>query len=273
MVASTDQLIAGVHFEQATPIDRIARKAIARSLSDLAAMAASPTAALVAAALPPSHPPPFADDLFDAMSRWADHWDCPIVGGDIAATPGPLALTVTVLGQPATPRGPVLRSQARPGDTVYVTGCLGGSFPSGRHLTFEPRLAEARWLADSLGDRLGAMIDLSDGLGLDAQRLAAASGVGIELDANRLPLHDDVASWQRGLGDGEDYELCLTASGELPSRCPATGTPITEVGRTIEGVGCVILLPDGTRRDAARFGFVHRDPPGDSADNPTNNPP
>lgn len=255
LLLTTDQLIEGEHFVSETSLDLIARKAIARSISDLAAMAGSPLCSLVAAALPGDCD--FADELFDAMSRWARHWHCPIVGGDIASTDGPLTLTVTIVGEPATERSPVLRSTARPGDRVFVTGHLGGSLASGRHLSFEPRLIEADWLTSTLGDRLGAMIDLSDGLGLDASRLAEASGLRIELDAIRLPLHAGVAGWKQGLGDGEDYELCLTASGNVPAQCPATGTPITRVGRVVKGAGCVILAPDGTIHDTARFGFAH----------------
>ena len=252
---SVDQLIEGRHFDPGTPPDRIADKAFARSISDLAAMGGEPTAALAAAALPDSFRD--ADTLFDAMHRVAADFACPLVGGDIARTTGPLSLTVTVVGSPHTERGPVLRSDARVGDAVFVTGRLGGSLASGRHLSFSPRLAEGGWLCDTLGDRLGAMIDLSDGLGRDAGRIALASGVAIELDASLIPRHPDVTDAQAAVSDGEDYELCFTARGDVPRRCPQTGTAVTRVGRVVAGSGCTLRLDSGDVLDASELGWEH----------------
>ena len=252
---SVDQLIEGRHFEPGTPLDRIAYKALARSISDLAAMGGRPTAALATAALPESFQD--ADALFDEMHRVAADFACPLVGGDIALTTGPLSLTVSVVGSPHAERGPVLRSDARVGDAVCVTGRLGGSFKSGRHLGFTPRLAEGAWLCDALGDRLGAMIDLSDGLGRDAGRIALASGVAFELDAPLIPCHPDVADALAAVSDGEDYELCFTARGEVPNRGPHTGTAITRVGRVVAGSGCTLRLESGEVLDASQFGWEH----------------
>lgn len=256
LLLTVDQLISGRHFPAVTPIDLIARKAIARAVSDIAAMGGTPISALAAAALPDDFTE--ADALFDAMQRWAEHFQCPLVGGDIAvvAASAPLALTVTIIGTAHETRGPVLRSTARVGDDVFVTGRLGGSLGSGRHLRFTPRLAEGRWLCDALGDRLHAMIDLSDGLGIDAGRVAKASGVRIELDADALPMHADVADWRRAIGDGEDYELCFTAEGSVPASCEETGTPMTRVGRVVAGEGCVIHA-DATIIDASTTGWDH----------------
>lgn len=252
LLLKVDQLVSGRHFRPipATPIDLVARKAIARAVSDIAAMGGVPTCALAAAMLPPGFA--HADELFDAMARWAIHWGCPLVGGDIAVgsdgamerrsdgggeKAGMLVLGVTIIGQPHASRGPVLRSGARPGDAVYVTGVLGGSLDAatglGRHLTFEPRLAEATWLCDHLGERLHAMMDVSDGLGRDAARLGAASDACLELDSALLPLAPGVTGWRAGAADGEDYELLFTASegATVPSICPVSGTPITRIGR------------------------------------------
>ena len=261
-----DQIIEGRHFLPGTPLDLIARKSIARPVSDIAAAAGTPTAALAAAALPKGYPQEKADALFDAAAKWAAHFGCPLVGGDIASLPsdtGALALTVTVMGLPHPTRGPVLRSGAQSGDGIYVTGAIGGSFDAqggGRkHLTFEPRVREAAWLADELGTRLHAMMDLSDGLGIDAGRMAAASGVGIQIDGPRVPLA--CGQLREALGSGEDYELLFAATGAVPDRCPDTGTAVTRIGEVLKMPQgrCRVRMGDGSLVDASEMGWEHRD--------------
>jgi thiamine-monophosphate kinase len=261
-----DQLVSGIHFRPYpdTPLDLIARKAIARPLSDIAACGGTPRAALVAATLPADFRA--APELFDALSKWSRHWSCPLVGGDTAILPvsgsrAHLTLAVTVLGLPHPARGPLLRVGARAGDAVYVTGSLGGSLDPatglGRHLTFEPRLDEARWLCDTLGEHLHAMMDISDGLGRDAARLAAASGVRMALEAARLPLSAGITQWRRAAADGEDYELLFTAPADaaLPPQCPRTGTLITRIGTATQGRGCTIRDPSGIEVNASDLGW------------------
>lgn len=250
---------------QGTPSDLVARKAVARSVSDIAAMAGTPVWSLGTVALPADFPQAMAEELCDAAAEWAKAWGCPMVGGDIAATAGagPVLLTVTVAGVPATARGPVLRSGARVGDGVWVTGRVGGSVASGRHLTFEPRVAEAAWLARTLGEGLHAMIDISDGVGMDASRIAAASGVRVRLESGLLPLHTGVIDWRAAIADGEDYELLFTAAGDarLPERCPETGTRLTKIGVVMEGVGgaggAVVVDERGGEVDATQMGWDH----------------
>ena len=263
VLLKVDQLLSGRHFRPDTPVDLIARKAIARPLSDIAAAGGAPLAALAAATLPPGYPN--ANALFDAMARWAARFACPLVGGDIATSGGAadsLVLSVSVIGSPHHGRGPVLRSGARPGDSVYVTGTLGGSFDHatglGKHLTFEPRLAEARFLCNTLGDNLHAMMDISDGLGRDAARLAAASGVVINLEEAALPKTPGIENWRSAVSDGEDYELLFTAAGEVPTRCPMTGTPITRIGAVAPGPpGAILSLRDGRSLDVSAMGWDH----------------
>lgn len=255
LLVTVDQLVEGRHYQTGAAIDLIARKAVARSVSDIAAMGGTPAWATATAVLPDGYMS--GDELFDAMSRWAIHWGCPLIGGDIAfhgASDHPLTLTVTIAGTMPAGREPVLRSGARAGDGVYVTGALGGSFASGRHLTFEPRVGEAAGLGTTLGGRLHAMIDLSDGLGCDAGRVATASGVRIELDAGAIPCHPGVGGWREALGDGEDYELMFTAAGEVPREI--VGTRITRVGRVVDGGGCVVV--DGESAvDVGDLGWDH----------------
>lgn len=264
ILLKVDQLVEGRHFRTGTTIELVGRKAVARAVSDIAAMGGVPTAALAAATLPRGYE--HADALFDAMSRWAMRFGSPLVGGDIctlgAGQTGPVTLGVSVVGAPHAVRGPVLRSGARPGDVVYVTGELGGSLERstglGRHLTFEPRMAESAWLCDELGDRLHAMMDLSDGLGRDAGRMAEASGVAIHLEAAGLPAASG-STWRQAAGDGEDYELLFTAdpSARVPERVPVSGTRVTRVGMVSAGLGCTIRTPEGEILDARELGWEH----------------
>jgi len=254
---TVDHLVEGRHFASGTPIDLIARKAVARSISDIAAMAGAPQWSLATGLLPKDYP--HARELTDALHRWAAHWSAPLVGGDLATSPAgtPLVLTVTIGGRPHTHRGPVLRSGAKPGDELWMTGSLGGSLASGRHLTFEPRIADAQWLCDTLGDNLHAMIDLSDGLGRDAARMADMSGVRFEIDASALPLHRGICDLLAALGDGEDYELCFAAApSTLNAKSTATGTPLTRIGRAVAGQGCIALI-DGRTVDICTLGWDH----------------
>jgi thiamine-monophosphate kinase len=266
LLLKVDQVVEGVHFTRETPLHMIARKAIARALSDIAAMAGTPLAALAGAVLPRNYA--HSRELADALHTRAHAFRVPIVGGDVASADAPLTISISILGLPHAGRGPVLRSAARPGDHVYVTGELGGSFHreptpdfpfpgGGRHLTFPPRLDEARALADALGPDLHAMMDTSDGLGIDAGRLALASRVAIELDEASLPLAPG-ASPSNALADGEDYELLFTSPRELPPDLLATR--LTRIGRVIKGPAgaCTLRTRAGAAIDAATQGWQHR---------------
>lgn len=272
LLVTVDHLVERRHYTPGTAMDLIARKAVARSVSDIAAMAGTPRFTLATAALPDGFPQADAERLVDRLASWAEKWSCPLVGGDTSTLPrgSPSVLTVTVIGEAHTVRGAVLRSGARPGDGVYITGAVGGSFASGRHLTFEPRHREGLWLADTLGERLTAMLDVSDGLGRDAGRIASASKVRIRLHEAQVPVHADAgarpllprASVPPGtavhpFAQGEDYELLFTAAGDVPRTCPATGTPITRIGDVIAGSGCVAVDASGVECDIARLGWDH----------------
>lgn len=259
LLLKVDQVVEGRHFVSATSVDLIARKAIARAVSDVAAMGGTPRWGMASGVLPPGYP--HADELCARLAHWGRHWGAPLVGGDIAVGPSgcPLSLSVSIAGVPHAARGPVLRSTARPGDEVWVTGTIGGSLAKdgdGKHLTFEPRLAEARWLCDTLGVDLHAMMDISDGLGRDAGRLAAASGVRMVIDGARLPLSAGAADVLKAAADGEDYELLFcVAAGKMPSRAGCAA--MTMIGRAEAGRGCSLVLADGTRCDAAEMGWDH----------------
>lgn len=253
---TVDQVVEGCHFTPGTPVDLIARKAVARSISDIAAMGGTPTWTLAAGVLPEGFA--HAADLTDGLHRWGEHWRAPVVGGDIAMSPRgtPLVLAVTAGGEPHPRRGVVRRAGACPGDDVWVSGRFGGSFAEGWHLSFEPRLREAAALCDRLGERLHAMIDVSDGLGRDAGRIAEAGGVRIEIDGAAVPRRAG-ASVMSALQDGEDYELCFVVeAGAMKGIDQIEGTMLTRIGRVVEGRGCVVRLAEGDV-DARDMGWDH----------------
>ena len=164
-------------------------------------------------------------DLFEGMRAIASEFDVPIVGGDTTRWNHPLAIDVAITAVRYEKIKPITRSGARPGDTLWVTGKLGGSL-LGHHLSFTPRIHEAYTLANTLGSRLHAMIDLSDGLSLDLWRVCQSSGVGAKLnenllqavfsdEAHQLSQQDGKSPLDHALSDGEDFELLLAVDGDV----------------------------------------------------------
>ena len=258
LLVGVDQLIGGVHFDPATTSpEQIGRKAVTRNLSDVAAMAAVPVAAVAAVAFPRGADETWTKRLFDATRDTAAAYDCPLIGGDIAVSDGPLVITVTVWARPDG-IAPVTRSGGRLGDTVYVSGTLGYSLPTGHHLSFEPRLELARALAGDAALRPRAMMDLSDGLAQDLPRLVPHA----EIDAAALPLRqgpgDDTPPWRHAVGDGEDYELLILVAPGVVYPAQIAGVPLTRIGRVTEGGGAVVATPDGERHPVSGLGWEHR---------------
>src|SRR5262245_58501886 len=184
LIVTTDMLLDGSWFRlsEAGP-RRVGRKAIAVNLSDIAAMAGIPRAAVVSVGLPRTGGQMIAEELFLGMNEPAREFDTPIVGGDTNSWDGPLAMSVTVIGTVGA-KGAVTRSGAKPGDWLFVTGPLGGSI-LGHHLDFTPRVREAQSLHQQFD--LHAMIDISDGFALDLYRVCEASRCGAVIDADKLP--------------------------------------------------------------------------------------
>lgn len=250
LVLTVDQLVEGRHSAPGTALELVARKAVARSVSDVAAMGAVPVWAMATGLLPKGFER--GDELFAALYRWANLFGCPLIGGDIATGPGPMALTVTVCGRMEEGHEPKLRSGARAGDEVWLTGPVGSSLASGWHLAFEPRVDVGR-AASALAE-VHAMIDLSDGLGRDAGRVGRASKVSIEMDASRIPLREGATDWRTAIGDGEDYELLIVGQN-LARRIPGLVGPI---GVVREGEpGAVVIDETGTRYDVGEAGWDH----------------
>jgi thiamine-monophosphate kinase len=232
----TDSIVEGVHFLPGTDPVRVGRKAMNRVLSDVAAMGGLPEHALVGLACEGGRALAEVEGWYAGLVEAASAAGCAIVGGETSGLPSPGAvLTVSLVGR-VEPDRCVLRSRAGPGDVLAVTGRLGGSFESGRHLDFRPRLREARWLVERA--RPTAMMDLSDGLGSDLPRLAAASGLGYRVDLASLPRHEGVSAAQAA-GEGEDYELLMAFSPEVFETLPeAWGEafpelPLTRIGELV----------------------------------------
>lgn len=268
LVACLDHTIEGVHVESGTPAARTGRKAVDRALSDLAASAAKPRALLLGLSAPKEADERHLRGLLRAVRRRGLSLGAPLVGGDLACAPGATRLSVTALGT-FTGRTPPARDRARTGSYVVSTGAFGGSRGrngQGRHLRFEPRLSEGRWLY-RMG--AGAMMDTTDGLARDLARLAEASGVRIDL--SHVPLHPDAlrASRRSGrpalehaLGDGEDYELLASVPAtRLPAllrgaarHCPG----LSVLGRVRKGRGLWWLAAEGEEpKPLEAGGFDH----------------
>jgi thiamine-monophosphate kinase len=246
LLATIDQVLDQVHVDIARAgAEAAGRKAMARNLSDIAAMGGVPFVAVASVALPRDSGEDLGRAIYAGLRNAADAFNCPIVGGDIATWDQRLTVSVTVLGQMREGQSPVLRSGASPGEAICVTGALGNAWQSGRDLAFTPRLAEARELVFRFAPT--AMIDLSDGLARDLRHLCAASECGAALDASAIPLAEG-ADLAGALGDGEDYELLFTVPADSASEivaCGLEGTPVTVIGHTTDAPDLLIKTDDG----------------------------
>lgn len=206
----TDVVVENVHFTPDTEPRRIGRKALGRAVSDIAAMGGIPEHALITILTHKNRPVELLEGIYRGIDEMANLFNISICGGETSSIPyDGLIINVALTGR--VERGQaVLRSGGKVDDILFVTGPLGGSFPSGHHLDFVPRVNEARALLQQ-GFTPTAMMDLSDGLGADLPRLAQASGCGYELTEQIIPCNPGCTTAQ-AINDGEDYELLLTLS-------------------------------------------------------------
>jgi thiamine-monophosphate kinase len=256
LLVGVDQVIDGVHFDSAKHSPRqIGRKVMNRNLSDCAAMACLPAAAVATVALPRNVGLDYAKELYLGLRDAADPFYCSIAGGDTASWEGKLIVTVSILGRSGG-IAPVTRSGAKPGDGIFVTGPLGGSI-LGRHINFEPRVFLAREIAKK--KRAHAMIDISDGLSRDLGHICEMSGVGAVIDAVRIPIHQDAITLSKqdgrsplehALNDGEDHELLFTGPQPLPKE-------FIQIGEVTAGRD-VVLLRDGKSEPLQARGWEHK---------------
>lgn len=245
----------------------IGHKALAVNLSDLAAMAVQPVAAVIAIAIPHSTLLEDIGQLYEGILSLARQFDVAIAGGDIQVWDGPMSITITALGEP-TQNEPLRRSGAQPGDGIIVTGAFGGSI-LGHHLDFLPRVQEALLLTSQY--RLHAAIDVSDGLSLDLARLCEESQCGAVIDLETIPVTNaarqlatssskNTTALEHALGDGEDFELILTGANDEINRItteqPLT-IPVTRIGTITKQLG-LWTGKSGVPREALQIrGYVH----------------
>ena len=257
---TTDALVEGIHFRKGAPPHLVGRKAACVNLSDIAAMGLSPLAIVASACLPPPLDEGYARRIVEGIREAASRHGCALVGGDLDESPRDTVISCTAVGTGDAARA-LLRRGAEPGDGVYVTGELGGS-SLGKHTEFVPRLSEGAALAER-GVRCA--IDVSDGLAIDAWRLARASGVRIVLEEEEIPVSgaarelsraDGKSSVEHALEDGEDFELLFTArAGLVEGWMPEAG--VTRIGRAEEGKGVALVRRGEKEEELQPRGYEH----------------
>lgn len=269
LLFKADAVVEGVHFTPATPPEKVGRKALARCLSDIAAMGGFPTAGLVTLGLPAGFDSTRIDAIYAGLNSLAREHGVAIAGGETTSSPGALFLSISLLGRVRHGRA-VLRSGARPGDAIFVTGELGGSL-AGKHTDFEPRLREGQWLAHEFP--VHSMIDLSDGVAGDLRHILKASSCGAEILAEAIPISRAARLQARAesaakppllaaLTDGEDFELLFTvASGRAVALVDAwkqefPALKLSCIGRIAEGEGIRLRNKDGVRT-LTIHGYAH----------------
>jgi len=269
LLFKTDAVVEGVHFTSDARPEQIGHKALARCLSDIAAMAGTPTAAVITIGLPKQFQSEFVEKLYAGLNALAKAHGVAIVGGETTTNPERMLISISAIG--FIPRERLLlRSGAKVGDAIFVTGELGGSI-TGRHLDFEPRLVEARWLAENF--QLHSLMDISDGLTGDLRHILKASQVGAELLRSAIPISREARKISKrgeaakpalvaALTDGEDFELLFTVAGK--SAIPLLDAwkkqfpklKLSCIGKIVPGDG--IKLRDETGvRPLTTHGYVH----------------
>jgi thiamine-monophosphate kinase len=265
----TDAVVEGFHFTKETPPEKIGRKALARALSDIAAMAGTPTAALVTIGLPENFEPEFVGKIYDGLNALAKKFEVAIVGGETTTNPGGILISIALIGTVARGKQ-ILRNGAKIGDAIFVTGELGGSLTE-KHLEFEPRLAETRWLVQKFS--IHAMIDLSDGLAGDLQHILKASGAGAELLKSAIPISRAAKLaakknlsakpvFAAALTDGEDFELLFAVASkdavklldDWKKQFPKL--KLSCIGKIVSGDGILIRDKSGSHKLNAQ-GYAH----------------
>jgi len=263
LLFKTDSVIDGVHFDSRTAKpEAVGHKAIARCLSDIAAMGCYPTFAVVAIMIPRNAREAYVKRVLAGLDRTAERYDTPVVGGDVKSHQGKLAISVALLGE-TRDLEPVRRSGARIGDAIAVTGPLGGSI-LGKHLTFEPRVREGLELNRRF--ELHSMIDISDGLSTDLGHLCDESRVGALLFEDRVPVsaaakklarQDRRPALDHALHDGEDYELLFTLPGIQAAKLERSRLG-TVIGQVTGLSGIYLQSGEGEPRELPRRGWEHR---------------
>lgn len=256
VLITTDILLDGTHFDtKKASLEKIGYKSMAASLSDCAAMATIPLAAVVSVALPRNFGAKNLKKLHAGILSAAKKYNCPLIGGDMTSWDKPLAVSVSMLSTPAKTK-PVRRSTAKIGDVICVTGNLGGSIIK-RHLEFQPRIKEALAIAQAGAN---SMMDISDGLSTDLNHICRLSKKGAILDAVKIPISKDAKTLQNALNDGEDFELLFTIPSGKFERLKKNWkfkTKLTAIGKITKGGSVKIKMPTGKIFDLLPGGYDH----------------
>ncbi|MBU6385079.1 MAG: thiamine-phosphate kinase [Pirellula sp.] len=263
-VVTTDSLCEGTHFilAECGP-QAVGKKLVGVNLSDLASMAARPVAVFLSLCLPRNSAEQIGAEIYEGVCKACQEYHVAIGGGDTNVWDGPLVVHLTAIGT-APKEGTWLRSGARPGDKIVVSGKLGGSL-LGRHLDFEPRLRVAQRL-HPLGI-VQAATDISDGLGVDLLNITVASRCGAEVDLDKIPISDAAihramtsgqTALEHAIGDGEDFELLLAVDPSKIDQMPESidGVPLTVIGTFVSRTGLWSRSKGGVMQMQAR-GYVH----------------
>jgi len=234
-LVTVDPVVYGRHFDDSIAPRHVGEKLLKRNLSDIAAMGGQPTAAVIALTLDPRTKLAWLELFYRGLAACARKYEVKIVGGDVAQAENHFSASLTMLGT-ATSKRVLTRQGAQIGDSLYVTGRLGGSLASGRHYRFKPRLIEGAWLVKQ--SNVVAMMDLSDGLGKDLRSLTP-NGARARLDQNSLPLNKG-CDVRAALSDGEDYELLFAVSAQTKHvifqrkwRQQFPRVPLTRIGELV----------------------------------------
>jgi thiamine-monophosphate kinase len=253
MLWTCDMLVEGVDFTAKTDPALVGRKALAVSLSDIAACGGIPRWCLVSLGLPANTRVEKVDAIYRGLGVLAKKYSVAVVGGDISRAPE-LTIDISMIGE-VRKKKLVLRSGARPGDIIMVSGSFGGSI-KGKHVSFEPRLDEAAFLVDSF--KPTAMIDASDGLSQDLGHILDASCVGAVLYEDMIPVSKDAGGIDDALGSGEDFELIFTLGPRRARQLMAGLTLFKPVGEIVaKRRGFTIIDKRGARRRVSRQGYRH----------------
>lgn len=269
LLFKTDAIVEGIHFTRDARPEQIGHKALARCLSDIAAMAGTATAALVTIGLPRDFDAAFVEGIYRGLNALAARHQVAIAGGETTTNPERILISISLLGTVAKDKC-LRRTGSLPGDAIFVTGELGGSI-AGRHLDFEPRLTEASWLAVQFS--IHALIDVSDGLASDLRHLLGTSKAGADLLTTAIPISRAAKLQSKAessskppllaaLTDGEDFELLFTIASRDAVRLldawkqQFPEVPLSCIGKVTAEPGVRLRGPDGIRTLPAH-GYVH----------------
>ncbi|MBL8552399.1 MAG: thiamine-phosphate kinase [Hyphomonadaceae bacterium] len=284
---TTDTIVEGVHFLPDDPIGTVAKKALRVNVSDLAAKGALPFGIFLNLSWPAARPAAQLAGFAEALGEDLKRFRSALMGGDTTSTPGPLTISITALGRPLRRRAPS-REDAKPGDDVWVTGVIGDAYLGlcalkGELKTLSPRDHEtlaARYrvpeppiaFAAAVARLARASMDVSDGLLIDAGRMADASGLAIRIEAAAVPHSAAAQRWlavpenasrqQRLLAGGDDYEILFTAEPErraaVRRAAARAGVAVSRIGAVEKGAGLALVDAHGAPLPLGETGYRHK---------------